>query len=75
MMGGLLLYGVGALSWIMVLSRMNLSYAYPFLALNFVLVALVSRLVLGESIPLMRWVGIALICAGIVAIANSAQQG
>jgi multidrug transporter EmrE-like cation transporter len=43
--------------------------------LNFVLVALVSRLVLGESIPLMRWVGIALICAGIVAIANSAQQG
>lgn len=75
MMGGLLLYGVGALSWIMVLSRLSLSYAYPFLALNFVLVALVSRLVLGESIPTMRWVGIALICAGIVAIANSASQG
>jgi multidrug transporter EmrE-like cation transporter len=75
MMGGLMLYGVGALSWIMVLSRMNLSYAYPFLALNFVLVALVSKVVLGEAIPLMRWVGIAFICAGIVAIANSTQQG
>lgn len=75
MMGGLMLYGVGALSWIMVLSRMNLSYAYPFLALNFVLVALVSKIVLGEAIPLMRWVGIAFICAGIIAIANSTQQG
>ncbi|MBX2998562.1 MAG: hypothetical protein KF893_08645 [Caldilineaceae bacterium] len=75
MMGGLLLYGVGALSWIMVLSRMNLSYAYPFLALNFVLVALVSKIVLGEAIPLMRWIGIAFICVGIVAIANSTHQG
>jgi multidrug transporter EmrE-like cation transporter len=75
MMGGMLLYGVGALSWIMVLSRLDLSYAYPFLALNFVLVALVSRMVLGESIPLMRWVGIGLICAGIIVIANSTQQG
>jgi multidrug transporter EmrE-like cation transporter len=72
---GLALYGVGALSWIMVLSRLNLSYAYPFLALNFVLIALVSRMVLGESIPLMRWVGILLICGGIIAIASSNTQG
>ena len=68
---GLLLYGVGALSWIMVLSRLNLSYAYPFLALNFVLIALVSRVFLGESIPLMRWLGIGFICLGILAIAQS----
>jgi multidrug transporter EmrE-like cation transporter len=75
LIAGLMLYGVGALSWIMVLSRLNLSYAYPFLALNFVLIALVSRLVLGETIPLMRWVGILLICSGIIAIATSNTQG
>jgi multidrug transporter EmrE-like cation transporter len=75
LIAGLALYGVGALSWIMVLSRLNLSYAYPFLALNFVLIALVSRLVLGESIPLMRWFGILLICGGIIAIASSNTQG
>ena len=63
--------GVGALAWIVVLSRWDLSYAYPFLALNFVLIALVSRLVLGESIPLIRWAGIAFICAGIVLISRS----
>jgi drug/metabolite transporter (DMT)-like permease len=73
MIGGLILYGVGALSWIMVLSRLNLSYAYPFLALNFVLIALVSRLVLGEPIPLMRWMGIVLISIGIIVIAQSSS--
>lgn len=67
---GLALYGVGALAWIVVLSRWDLSYAYPFLALNFVLIALVSRLVLGESIPPIRWAGIAFICAGIVLISR-----
>jgi multidrug transporter EmrE-like cation transporter len=69
---GLALYGIGALTWIAVLSRLNLSYAYPFLALNFVLIALVSWLVLGEAIPAMRWLGIACICVGILVIARSA---
>lgn len=68
---GLTLYGLGALAWIAVLSRLNLSYAYPFLALNFILIALVSRLVLGEMIPTMRWIGLALICVGIVFVARS----
>jgi multidrug transporter EmrE-like cation transporter len=66
---GLVLYGVGALSWIAVLRRMDLSYAYPFLALNFVLIALVSQFFLGESIPGTRWIGIGAIVAGILIIA------
>lgn len=68
---GLVLYAVGALAWIAVLRRMDLSYAYPFLALNFVLIALVSQVFLGESIPPMRWVGIGAICVGILVIAYS----
>lgn len=70
-LGGLLLYGVGALAWIAVLSRLDLSYAYPFLALNFVLIAIVSRLFLGESVPWDRWLGIAVICVGILLVARS----
>lgn len=65
---GLLLYGVGALSWIAVLSRMNLSHAYPFLALNFVLIAILSRTLLGEEIPTIRWIGIGVICLGIILV-------
>jgi multidrug transporter EmrE-like cation transporter len=71
---GLFLYGLGALAWIAVLSRMDLSLAYPFLALNFVLVALVSRFFLGETIPSLRWAGIAVICVGILLVARSSFQ-
>ena len=70
-LSGLIFYGIGALSWIAVLARGNLSYAYPFLALNFVLIAVVARLFLGEAVPMMRWFGIAVICAGIFMVAQS----
>lgn len=68
--GGLVLYGLGALAWIAVLRRMDLSYAYPFLALNFVLIALVSHWGLGEPMPPIRWLGIGAICVGLILIAN-----
>ena len=71
---GLFLYGLGALAWIAVLARMDLSLAHPFLALNFVLVALVSRFALGETLPPLRWAGIAVICAGILVVARSSFQ-
>ncbi len=71
---GLALYGVGALAWIAVLSRVDLSIAYPFLALNFVLIALVSRFFLGEEIPPLRWAGILVICAGILLVARGSFE-
>jgi len=70
---GLTLYGIGAVAWIAVLARLDLSLAYPLLALNFVLITLSSRLILGEVVPTMRWVGMLVICAGIVIVARSAQ--
>lgn len=68
---GLICYAVGALAWIAVLQRMDLGYAYPFLALNFILITLVSGLLLGEPVPLMRWAGILLIAAGILVVART----
>ncbi len=70
---GIGFYGLGALAWIAVLARMDLSYAYPFLALNFVLITIVSHLFLGESIPFSRWIGVIIICSGIIVIARSAR--
>lgn len=69
---GLALYGVGAVAWIAVLARLDLSFAYPFLALNFVLVTLSSRFLLNESVPGMRWIGILVICGGIILVSRSA---
>lgn len=68
---GLMLYGVGAVAWIAVLSRLDLSLAYPMLALNFVLITLSSRFLLGEIVPTMRWIGVAIICIGIIFVARS----
>lgn len=68
---GLVFYGLGALAWIAVLARLDLSVAYPFLALNFVLVTVVSRLFLGETVPPLRWLGILVIIAGILLVAKS----
>ncbi|MFQ5858727.1 MAG: EamA family transporter [Anaerolineae bacterium] len=62
------LYIGGFLIWLIVLSRLDLSYAYPFLALAYVLVPVLSWLILGENIPAMRWVGIAVICIGLVLV-------
>lgn len=70
---GFLLFGIGALSWIAALSQFRLSVIYPFLALNMVLIALISGVFLGESIPLLRWGGIFVICVGILIVARSSR--
>ncbi len=73
-LAGLFFYGLGALAWISVLRRMDLGLAYPFLALNFVLITLVARYFLGESVPLLRWAGILVIVVGILLVARSSGQ-
>lgn len=62
------LYGAGFLIWLVVLSKLNLSYAYSFLALAYVLVPLFSWWLFGEEVPLLRWVGIVVICFGLMLI-------
>ena len=57
--------GVGTVLWLGVLFRMEVSRAFPFLSLGFVLVMLVSRYRLGEVISLTRWSGVAFIVTGI----------
>jgi multidrug transporter EmrE-like cation transporter len=65
------LYAGGFIIWLIILSKFNLSFAYPFLALSFVMVPLLSLLILGEYISLLRWVGILVIFSGIVIIGFS----
>ena len=71
-LGGLGLYGLGALLWLLVLARADLSYAYPFVGLGFVLTLLFSVLVLGEVASLPRVLGTALVVAGVVLISRTA---
>jgi drug/metabolite transporter (DMT)-like permease len=62
------LLGLGMLFWLAVLAQMEVSQAYPYLGLGYVLVLLVSRFQLGEHISRGRWIGVLLIVAGIVVL-------
>ena len=69
--GGLFLFGLSALVWLVVLSRASLSFAYPFAALTYVLILLFDRFVLHDQVPLLRWGGVALIIGGILLISRT----
>jgi multidrug transporter EmrE-like cation transporter len=68
--GGFLLYGLGALAWLGVLSRWDVSKAYPMVGLGFALTVVVGIL-LGENVTLYRVFGVSLIVAGVWVVANT----
>lgn len=72
---GLLLFAFSAVVWLFVLSRTSLSFAYPFAALSYLLIVAVDRFVLHETVPPLRWAGVACIMLGIVLVARTAPPG
>jgi multidrug transporter EmrE-like cation transporter len=69
--GGLALYGVGTLVWLAALSRVEVSQAYPFVGLGFVLTALFGHYLFGDRLSLHRVAGVLLVILGIVVIART----
>lgn len=72
--GGLLIFGLSAVVWLMVLSRASLSFAYPFASLTYVLIVLADKLVLHEEIPVLRWAGVFAIMTGIILVAQTPHR-
>lgn len=68
--GGFCLYGLGAVAWLGVLSKWEVSKAYPLVGLGFAFTVAVGFLV-GEQVTLWRAGGVALICAGVWVIART----
>jgi drug/metabolite transporter (DMT)-like permease len=71
LLGGLACYGISVLLWIYVLSRAEASYAYPFLGLGFVVVAVAGWLLLGEAMSVQRAGATALIMVGVAILART----
>jgi drug/metabolite transporter (DMT)-like permease len=61
----------GTALWLLVLYRMDVSRAFPFLSLSSVGVVAASRIFLKEHVPVHRWMGVALIAAGIAMVAST----
>jgi len=58
-------YGLSSVVYLLALSRLDLSVAYPMIGLGYVLVVFFSWLVLREQVGPLRWLGALLIVAGV----------
>jgi drug/metabolite transporter (DMT)-like permease len=51
--------------WLLAIQRLDLGYAFPFLALTFVLMPVAANLFLGEPLPALQFVGLGLVLVGV----------
>lgn len=69
--GGLACYVVSVIVWIIGLSRVPVSIAYPLLSLGYIINAVGAHYLLGEMVTLSRWLGIGFIVVGVWLVARS----
>ena len=68
---GILLELVYFLLWLAVLSWADVSWGLPMHAMEYIFVAVLAQFLLGEEVPLIRWVGVGLISVGILFMIKS----
>ena len=69
--GGLTCYVISVVVWILALSRVQVSIAYPMLSLGYVVTAFAAWWLMGEPVNAMRISGIAVIIVGVYLVARS----
>ena len=70
-LGGLACYAVSVVVWIMALSRVPVSVAYPMLSIGYIVNAVAAWLLFGESLAAQKLVGIGFIVVGVWLVARS----
>lgn len=68
---GLTIMAVGSLLWIQVLTKLDLSLAYPAVASAYVIVTILSAIVFSEVISPLRWLALTIIVLGVVLLSQS----
>jgi drug/metabolite transporter (DMT)-like permease len=68
---GFTCYGLSSLMWMVVVSRVPLSLAYPMISMGYVIVVIMSRFLLNEEVSALRFAGTLVICAGVVLVSRS----
>lgn len=69
---GLLCYVISVIVWLMALSRVDVSYAYPLLSVGYIVAAFAGQIFFQEALTPVRWTGILVICLGVFLITRSA---
>jgi multidrug transporter EmrE-like cation transporter len=70
--GGLFCFGLSAIVWLFVLSKVPLSSAYPFVALGIVVTVAAGMTMFGETISVAKAIGVGFIVLGILCVAAPA---
>ena len=70
-LGGVACYAVSLVAWVLALSRIPVSVAYPMVSIGFALNALLAWWLLGEALNVQRIAGIAVIMVGVTLVARS----
>ncbi len=70
---GIIFYAVSVVVWLMVLSRVDVSYAYPMLSIGYIVAAFFGKIFFDEPVGLERWAGIIVICFGVYLLTRSAH--
>ena len=67
---GLAFYGLSSVVWLVVLSREDLSFAYPMLASMYIILPVLSKWLLNEEIPPLRWLGMGIVLVGVLLVSR-----
>ncbi len=69
--GGFVSYAISAVLWIVILSRSELSWAFPMVSLSYVITALAAPVLLNESFSYQRLAGTVVICLGVFLVSRT----
>jgi drug/metabolite transporter (DMT)-like permease len=72
---GFIFYGISAILWLDVLSKLDFSLAFPMVALTYVFTLLIGRFFFGETVGWERILGVAFILCGLFFLVRSANSG
>lgn len=70
--GGILLHVSALIVWLWALSRVDITFAYPFLALGYIIVSIVAVYWLGEILTVQKIAGMSLIVSGLIVLSYGA---
>lgn len=71
-LGGMGLYFLSAAMWLYLLTKLDVSFVQPILALTYVVTPILAIIFLDEGVSIARWIGIVVIIIGVFMVARTA---
>ena len=68
---GLILIASSSVIWLSILSKSEISYAYPMFSIGYIIISLIGLFYFNENINIIRWAGIFIICFGVFLMSKS----